>query len=90
MLIASLLDLIVGFVHVVLYPFRLGDIPFEAVQVFDSVSHYFVEGAKVVASYTHWQYLCILIDFVLLLEVFHTIYIVFVWIIKKIPMWGVS
>lgn len=90
MLITALLDLVVAFVHAVLYPFRIGDIPFEVVQVFDSVMQYVVDGAKVVACYTHWQYLCVLLDFVLLLEAFHTCYIVFVWIIKKIPIWSIS
>lgn len=90
MIIASLLDLVVAFFHVVFQGLALIDIPQSVVNVFDSALTYISDGAQVVAAYTHFSYLLILLDFVVLLEVFHTGYIIFMWIMRKVPMWGIK
>lgn len=90
MIIASLLDLVVSFFHVVFQGLALVDIPQSVVDVFDSVIVYLSQGVQVVACYTHFSYLVVLLDFVVLLEISHTGYIIFMWIMRKVPMWGIK
>lgn len=88
MIIAALLDLVVDVFHVVLSALAFVDIPQSVFDVLTSSLVYLQSGVQVVAAYTHFSYLVSLLDFVILFDMFYTGYIVWKWIMQKIPMWG--
>jgi len=90
MIIAALFDLVVDVFHVVLSALAFADIPQSAFDVLTSVLVYLQSGVQIVASYTHFSYLVSLLDLVISFDMFYTGYIVWKWIMQKIPMWGIS
>lgn len=90
MIITALLSLVVSVLHVFLLPLQLIDLPPDVASVFQTISIYVEDGCKIVAAYTHFSYLCVLLDFVILLDAMHTAYLIIMWVLRKIPMWGVS
>lgn len=90
MIVTSLLSLFVSVLHVLLLPLQLVDLPPEALSVLQTIGIYIEDGCKIVAAYTHFNYLLILLDFVILIDSMHTAYLIIMWVLRKIPMWGIS
>lgn len=57
--------------------------------VMSDVYGYLEQGAGVVAAYTHFSYLCTLLSLVVLVKTFLAGYHLIMWILRKIPYWGV-
>lgn len=90
MIISALLDLVRGFFNLVFAALSFVDVPSGVVTVLQQVLFWLQQGVEFVAAYTHFEYLNSLIAFVLAFDVFHTGYLMFMWVVKKIPMWGVK
>lgn len=88
MIIEALMDLIYAFFSALFSGLAALDMPSSVVSVLAQVMTYLESGAQIVAAYTHFSYLLILLDFVVILDMFHTGYMIFMWIMKKVPMWG--
>ena len=90
MIISALLDLVRGFFNLVFAGLSFVDVPSGVVEVLQQIMFWLSQGVEFVAAYTHFQYLNSLIAFVLAFDVFHTGYQLFMWVMRKVPMWGVK
>ena len=90
MIITSLMSLFVSVLHVLFLPLQLIDIPPSVASVFQTISVYLEDGCKIVVAYTHFSYLLVLLDFVILMDSLYTAYLIIMWILRKVPMWGIS
>lgn len=92
MIIKLCMELVVAVLRVLLSGIALV-VPadkWETVQdVMSDVYGYLEQGAGVLASYTHFTYLCNLLSIVILFKAFLWGYHVIMWILRKIPYWGV-
>lgn len=61
----------------------------QILSVMSDVYTWFEQGAGVIATFTHFTYICNLFSVVLLFRLFLMGYHVFMWILRKIPFWGV-
>lgn len=57
--------------------------------VMSDVFSYLEQGAGVVATFTHFSYLCSLLSCVIIIKTFFMGYNVLMWVLRKIPFWGV-
>ena len=51
---------------------------------------YMINGAKIMAAYTHYQYWLTLLGFVILIDTFFMAYKVIMWILRKLPFVHIS
>ena len=65
-------------------------LPDDIMFYFDKVSEYFDSGLSILAVFTPLDYLLILLGIVVAVDVAIGIYHVVMWILKKIPMAGIS
>lgn len=89
MIIQALLDGIYNIMSV-LFVFDIPDLPSEVYGYIDTAFEYIVAGAGLLANYTPLSYLMILFGVLLAVDAGIVIYHLVMWIIKKIPMLGVS
>lgn len=89
MIIQALLDGIYNIMSV-LFVFDIPDLPGEVHSYIETAFEYIVAGAGLLANYTPLSYLMILFGVLLAVDAGIVIYHLVMWIIKKIPMLGVS
>lgn len=89
MLIELLLNLIYNLLNTMLV-FEIPKLPAEVQGNIDTMFDYLVSGASILANYTPLSYLMTLFGIILAIDVGINIYHFVMWILKKIPMIGVS
>ena len=90
MIVTGLLTLLTGFLTVLLSPLEMLPLPDGVEAVLASGMQYIVNGFEILAAYTHITYLLSLFSFVLSFEMIYLGYKVIMWIIRKIPFFGLS
>lgn len=89
MIIELLLDAIYGIMSTLMV-LDIPDLPQEVHNYIDTAFDYIVAGAGIVANYTPLDYLMILFGVLLAIDAGILIYHLVMWIIRKIPMLGMS
>ena len=89
-LIDGLIDLVFGLVSLILSAFDIPEFPPELMQVVNSLSQYIQMGIAILSNYCHMSYLLALFGIVLAVDVAILGYRFVMWILRKIPMLGIS
>lgn len=89
MLIEALLNLIVALLHVLFLPLQIDSLPDQISQTLLLFIGYIADGVAVVAAYTHFSYLLVLLGIVIVVNGIYFSYSVIMWILKKIPFLGI-
>ena len=90
MIIEALLNVIAGFLAVLLYPLQLAQLPDNIADIMVTLLGYLADGVAIVAAYTHFTFLVVLFEIVIAIDILYTLYIIVMWILRKIPFLGVS
>ena len=92
MIINAVLQVVLWLLELVLSQVEVfGDEPTEAIAlVVGDVITLIVSGCRILAAYTDFSYLLILLGLVLIINAFHTGYKVVLWILRKIPFLNIS
>lgn len=90
MIIKSLADLILVVVQVLTVPIKIPSMPEGVQTAFADFCSYIEAGLGIVANYTHLGYLATLFGLVVAIETGLLLYKLIMFIIRKIPMLGVS
>lgn len=70
--------------------FSIPQLPTEVQSYIDSLFDYLVSGASILANYTPLSYLLTLFGIIVAIDIGINVYKFVMWILKKIPMIGVS
>lgn len=89
MIIELLLDAIYNILSL-LFVFKLPALPADVTGYIENIFDYMVTGAGILANYTPLGYLMILFGVILAIDAGLVIYNLVMWIIRKIPMLGIS
>lgn len=89
MIIELLLDALYGIMSTLMV-IEIPSLPTEVQGYIDTAFDYIVAGAGIVANYTPLDYLMILFGLLLAIDAGIMVYHFVMWIIKKIPMAGMS
>lgn len=89
MIIEMLLDAIYNILRL-LFVFELPQLPEDVLSYINTIFDYMVTGAGILANYTPLGYLMILFGVILAIDAGLLIYHLVMWIIRKIPMLGIS
>lgn len=89
MIIEMLLEVIYKLMSLLMV-FSIPSLPDSVQEMIDSVFTYIVAGAGLLANYTPFSYLMTLFFLLLAIDAGIMVYHFVMWIIKKIPMLGVS
>lgn len=90
MLIETLLNVIMAFLRLLFLPIQIENLPETVASTIQLFLVYMADGVAIVAAYTHFSYLLVLLGIVVVIDLVYTVYIVLMWIIKKIPFLGVQ
>lgn len=90
MIIKLLLDALYSVFELLTTPINIPDMPVEALNYIDQFFGYLTTGAGILANYTPFTYLMILFGVLLAVDAGILIYHFVMWIIRKIPMAGMS
>lgn len=90
MIIKLLLDALYAVFSVLTLPINIPDMPSDAMQYVTQFFDYLVMGAGILANYTPFTYLMILFGVILAVDVGIMLYHFVMWVIRKIPMAGMS
>lgn len=86
MIIIGIVRGFLTFIMWTLAPFNLPNMPESAFDYIEVFKEYIVVGSKILANYTHWEYLVTLFGIVVLVDVGIKIYHLVIWIIRKLPI----
>lgn len=89
MIIEGLLTLLKNLLNVLLV-FKIPQLPTEVSGYIDTMFGYLETGASILANYTPLSYLITLFGIILAVDAAVLIYHFVMWIIRKIPMLGMS
>lgn len=90
MIINGLLTLLLWFLRLLLLPLKVIPLPEGVETVLVQGIGYLKDGFKILGAYVHLPYLLSLFSFVLTLDLVILGYKAIMWIIKKIPFFGVK
>lgn len=90
MIINGLLTLLLWFLRLLLLPLKVVPLPSGVENVLSTGLSYVISGFEIVGAYTHLPYLLSLFTFVLGFELVILGYKAIMWIIRKIPFFGVK
>lgn len=90
MIVNALIDLLYGLIDWITSGLNIPALPPEVVQVANQVTEYLVVGLKLIANYTHLDYLLVLFGIVVAVDAGLLVYKFIMWVIRKIPMLGIS
>lgn len=90
MIVKGLISMLSGLIEWITAALNLPGLPPEVAQVAASVTQYLVTGLQIVANYTHLDYLLVLFGVVVAVDSGILAYKIIIWILKKIPMLGIS
>lgn len=89
MIIEMLLDVIFNILSL-LFVFELPQLPQDVFAYIENIFDYMVTGAGILANYTPLGYFMILFGVILAIDAGLVIYHFVMWIIRKIPLVGIS
>ena len=90
MIIKLLLDMIYGLFNVLTIVIKLPSFPDETMEYINTFIEYLSMGAGIMANYMPWQLMILFFGIILAVDAGLLIYKFVMWIIKKIPMAGIS
>lgn len=90
MIIELLLDMIYGLFSLLTALIEIPQMPDEATAYITQFFDYLAMGAGILANYTPFGYIMILFGVILAVDVGIKLYHFVMWILKKIPMLGIS
>lgn len=90
MIIELLLEALYGVFSILTAPINIPPMPEEALTYVDQFFSYLTMGAGILANYTPFSYIMILLGVILAVDAGIMLYHFVMWIIKKIPMAGMS
>lgn len=90
MLVESLVSMLINVFDKLTSAIDIPALPASVDDMLWEVWDYLYSGAVILMNYTHWDYLRILFGIVLAIEAAFTIYKLVMWILRKIPMLGIS
>lgn len=90
MIVNALIDLLYGLIDWITSGLNIPELPPEVMTVAAQVTQYLVAGLKILANYTHLDYLLVLFGVVVAVDAGMLVYKFIMWIIRKIPMLGIS
>lgn len=90
MIIEMLLDMLHGLFSLLTTPIQIPQMPDEAMNYISQFFDYLTAGAGILANYTPFGYIMILFGVILAVDVGIKLYHFVMWIIRKIPMLGIS
>lgn len=90
MIIEKLLDLLSVLLEKILGVFDIPELPPEVDQVVSTFVEYLTTGIAILQNYTHMDYLLTLFGIVVAFEVCVAAYHGIMWVLRKIPMFGIS
>ena len=90
MIIEELLTVLFNIFSKLTSGINIPPLPDDIVFYIDKVSEYFDSGLSILAVFTPLDYLLILVGIIVAVDVAISIYHLVMWILKKIPMAGIS
>lgn len=90
MIVKALIGMLSGLIEWITAGLNIPGLPPEVAQVAAQVTQYLVTGLQIVANFTHLDYLLVLFGVVIAVDAGMLVYKFIMWIIKKIPMLGMS
>lgn len=90
MIIELLLEALYGVFNVLTLPINIPPVPEEAMEYITQFFDYLVMGAGILANYTPFGYLMALFGVIIAVDVGLMLYHFVMWIIRKIPLAGMS
>lgn len=90
MLIDFLIDMVFGLVNMIMGVFNIPALPPELMTVVDSLVQYIQMGIAILSNYCHMSYLLTLFGIVVAVDVAILGYRFVMWILRKVPMLGIS
>lgn len=90
MILSFILDVIYSLFSFLTTPINLPDMPSSVSRAMEQMLGYIEAGVGVLSAYTPYSYLVSLFAIVVAVEVGISIYKFVMWVIKKIPMLGMS
>lgn len=90
MIIELLLDVLYNVFKLLTTPINIPPMPEEALDYINQFFDYLTMGAGILANYTPFGYLMILLGVIIAVDIGILLYHFVMWIIRKIPMAGMS
>lgn len=90
MIIKALLELLYKVFSTLTSAISIPQLPEEVAGFLEEFIGYLVTGMQILAVFTHFEYLLLLIGIVVAIDVGMLIYHFVMWVIKKIPMLGIE
>lgn len=90
MLIDGLIDLLFGLVDWLTSGLNIPALPPELMSLVANVTQYITVGIAILSNYTHMDYLLVLFGIVVAVDVGLLGYKFIMWVLRKIPMLGMS
>lgn len=90
MLVQGVLNLIAGLFRLLLLPLRLAQMPQSVSDVVQDVIGYLIQGVAILQAYTHFSFLFLLFSFCLAVEALYLGYHFVLWVLRKIPFFGID
>ena len=90
MLVDFLIDMVFGLVQMILSAFNIPPLPEELMKVVESLVQYIQTGIAILSNYCHIGYLLILFGIVVSVDLAILGYRFVMWILRKIPVLGIS
>lgn len=90
MIIQMLLDALYNIFNFLTQPISIPPMPEEALSYIDTFFSYLTMGAGILANYTPLTYLIVLFAVILAADVGILLYHFVMWVIRKIPLAGIS
>lgn len=90
MLINSIMNILLSVLRLFLSPINIPQLPDSAIQSINDMFGYIQAGAGILANYTDLGYLLTLFGVIIAIDVGIKIYHFVMWVIRKIPMAGMS
>jgi hypothetical protein len=90
MIVTLLLEVLYGAFNVLTLPINIPPMPEEAMTYVEQFFEYLEMGAGILANYTPFAYLMILFGVLLAVDIGIMVYHFVLWILKKIPVLGIS
>lgn len=90
MIIELLLDALYGVFNLLTTPINIPSLPSEAHDMINQIFNYILSGAQIVVNYTNFSYLITLLGIIIGIDIGIAVYHFVMWVIRKIPMAGMS
>ena len=90
MIIQLLLDLIFGLFSVLTLPINIPSLPSSVSEMLNTIFSYISSGLSILAVYCDLDYLLLLLGIVIAVDIALSLYSLVMYLIKKIPFFGIQ